>query len=78
MLLDLNNGMKIPQVALGTWKLTSRDQLFEVLDEALKQGINHIDTAEIYENEHIIGEWLGKQKREEILLHQNCGTLGTM
>ena len=68
MFLKLNNDYLIPQLAVGTWKIQDQDTLSEILDEALKLGITHVDTAKCYENEHLIGNWLINQKREDIFL----------
>lgn len=45
----------------------TREQIFAVLDEAVKNGINVIDTSPIYVGgiEHIIGEWL-RSRRDAI------------
>ena len=75
MFLKLNNGNEIPQIAVGTWKLNNKNNIFELCDEALSLGISHIDTATFYENENFIGDWISKQKREDVFittkLHNN-------
>lgn len=49
-------------------------ELEDALDEALKAGYRHIDTAYMYENEHVIGKvlkrWLdsGSIKRDELFV----------
>ena len=51
------NGAKIPAIGLGTWEL--RDRLCaRVVEQALRLGYRHIDTAQIYENEREVGEGL--------------------
>jgi diketogulonate reductase-like aldo/keto reductase len=49
------NGAKIPLVGLGTWELRGR-ACARVVEQALRLGYRHIDTAEIYENERDVGE----------------------
>lgn len=51
----LNNGVKIPKLGLGTWRI--EDSIVgSVVNEALKVGYLHIDTAQAYGNERGIGE----------------------
>lgn len=51
------NGAGIPLVGLGTWELRGRT-CARVVEQALRLGYSHIDTAEIYENERDVGEGL--------------------
>lgn len=48
-------GAKIPAVGLGTWELRGR-ACSRVVEQALRLGYRHIDTAEIYDNEREVGE----------------------
>jgi 2,5-diketo-D-gluconate reductase B len=48
-------GAKIPLVGLGTWELRGR-ACARVVEQALRLGYRHIDTAEIYDNEREVGE----------------------
>jgi diketogulonate reductase-like aldo/keto reductase len=50
------NGAHIPILGLGTWELQGATQ--RVVEQALKLGYRHIDTAQIYENERGVGEGL--------------------
>ena len=68
MLLKLNNGFEIPQMAIGTWQLLDENIVFNILDEALELGITHIDTAEFYKNEHTIGKWLANKNRKNFFV----------
>ncbi|KAI5952721.1 GCY1 [Candida jiufengensis] len=53
----LNNGHKIPAVALGTWRATEKDAAKNSVKTALTEGhYRHIDTAAIYGNEEEVGE----------------------
>jgi diketogulonate reductase-like aldo/keto reductase len=49
------NGAKIPLVGLGTWELRGR-ACARIVEQALRLGYRHIDTAEIYDNEREVGE----------------------
>lgn len=49
------NGALIPAIGLGTWELRGR-VCARIVEQALKLGYRHIDTAQIYENERDVGE----------------------
>ena len=51
----LNNGVKIPKLALGTWFIDD-DKAAEAVRQAIKIGYRHIDTAQAYGNELGVGE----------------------
>ncbi len=51
----MNNGIRIPKVALGTW-LIDDSKVAEAVREAIKIGYRHIDTAQAYGNERGVGE----------------------
>jgi 2,5-diketo-D-gluconate reductase B len=51
------NGARIPLLGLGTWDLRGR-VCARVVEQALRLGYRHIDTAELYENEREVGEGL--------------------
>ena len=57
--IKLNNGIEIPNVGLGTW-LIDDDKVANVIEDAVKIGYRHIDTAEAYENEEGVGEGIKK------------------
>jgi 2,5-diketo-D-gluconate reductase B len=50
-------GARIPLVGLGTWDLRGRT-CARIVEEALRLGYRHIDTAEMYDNEREVGEGL--------------------
>jgi diketogulonate reductase-like aldo/keto reductase len=50
----LNNGIEIPQLGFGVWRVPSDDTQAAVA-EALKVGYRHIDTAKLYDNEDGVG-----------------------
>jgi 2,5-diketo-D-gluconate reductase B len=49
------NGFRIPLVGLGTWALRGRD-CARVVEQAIRIGYRHIDTAQMYANETEVGE----------------------
>ncbi len=51
------NGASIPAIGLGTWELRGRS-CARIVEQALKLGYRHIDTAQVYENEREVGEGL--------------------
>lgn len=51
----LNNGVKMPILAFGTYLIPNEDTTQAVLD-ALDAGYRHIDTARLYGNENEVGE----------------------
>ena len=78
-----SSGLKVSRVCLGsmTWgEQNTQSQANEQLDYALSQGINFVDTAELYSippraatygaTESIIGNWLcaNPQKRKELVI----------
>lgn len=63
------NGAKIPALGLGTWRLSGRN-CARLVQQALRLGYRHIDTAEMYENEREVGEGLRASgiKRDEVFI----------
>jgi diketogulonate reductase-like aldo/keto reductase len=63
------NGAKIPSIGLGTWELRGRT-CARIVEQAIKLGYRHIDTAQIYENEREVGEGVRASgvKRSELFL----------
>jgi 2,5-diketo-D-gluconate reductase B len=60
------NGATIPAVGLGTWELRGR-ACARIVEQALRTGYRHIDTAEAYDNKREVGEGLraaGVTRRE--------------
>jgi 2,5-diketo-D-gluconate reductase B len=51
------SGARIPLIGLGTWDLRGRT-CAKMVDEAMRLGYRHIDTAAMYGNEEAVGEGL--------------------
>ena len=49
------NGASIPAIGLGTWELRGR-ACARIVEQALRLGYRHVDTAQVYENEREVGE----------------------
>lgn len=61
---------EIPKLGLGTWQNTDPEKCVESVRMALDLGYQHIDTAQIYENEQHVGKGIeqSKKDREDIFL----------
>jgi 2,5-diketo-D-gluconate reductase B len=63
-----SHGFKLPIVGLGTWQLTGRD-CSRLVEQAIRLGYRHIDTAQMYGNEAEVGEGvLASGKRAEVMV----------
>jgi 2,5-diketo-D-gluconate reductase B len=62
-------GARIPAIGLGTWDLRGRT-CARIVEQALRLGYRHIDTAEMYENEREVGEGLRSSgvKRHDVFV----------
>lgn len=63
------NGARIPLIGLGTWDLRGRTCV-HMVDQALRLGYRHVDTAEMYGNESEVGEGLlaSNIKRDDVFV----------
>ncbi len=52
----LSNGVKIPCVGFGTWKLLNDDTSVDIIKTAIDCGYRHIDSAFGYHNEEAVGK----------------------
>ncbi len=68
--MEAANGVKIPQIGFGVYKLTKGKDLESAVGEAIKVGYRHFDTAKIYGNEESLGEEIKKSQiaREEFFI----------
>jgi 2,5-diketo-D-gluconate reductase B len=62
-------GAHIPAIGIGTWELRGRT-CTRVVEQALRLGYHHVDTAEMYANEREVGEGLRASgvKRDEVFM----------
>ena len=67
--IPLNTGHPIPQLGLGTYKL-SREDTPRIVEFALSKGCRHIDTAQMYGNESEVGQAIAASgiPREDVFL----------
>ncbi|GEN82713.1 glyoxal reductase [Sporosarcina luteola] len=54
--ITLANGVEMPQLGLGVYKMTNPEETVRAISYALEVGYKAIDTAAIYENEKETGE----------------------
>lgn len=68
--VKLNNGIEMPVIALGTYKVPDGDDVMNEITWALEAGYRSIDTAKIYKNEEGVGKAIKNFsiKREEIFI----------
>ncbi|XP_059497486.1 uncharacterized oxidoreductase YtbE [Stegostoma tigrinum] len=58
--VKLNNGVEMPLLGLGTFKLRGYEAVYRALDSALGHGYRSVDTASVYGNEADIGQALAE------------------
>jgi diketogulonate reductase-like aldo/keto reductase len=63
------NGARIPLVGLGTWDVRGRT-CARIVEQALRLGYRHVDTAQMYDNEREVGEGVRASgvKRSEVFV----------
>jgi diketogulonate reductase-like aldo/keto reductase len=69
-LIELENGQTIPQIGLGLWQVKDEAQFDQAFDAAVTAGYRHFDSAQIYQNEALLGAaWQRQQlKRVDIFI----------
>lgn len=58
MTKTLYNGVRIPRMGLGTFKVEEGESVYQTVRHALSVGYRHIDTAQMYGNEEGVGRAL--------------------
>ena len=62
------HGFQLPIIGLGTWTLQGRD-CTRLVEQAIRIGYRHIDTAQMYDNERAVGEGVrASGKRNEVVV----------
>ena len=54
--ITLANGVEMPRIGYGVFRMKEHDVCVQGVEEALKAGYRAIDTAAIYQNEEAVGE----------------------
>ncbi|WP_409253237.1 aldo/keto reductase [Bacillus sp. SCS-153A] len=52
----LHNGVEIPYVGLGVYKMEDHDEAVKAIETAIELGYRSIDTASFYDNEESVGQ----------------------
>lgn len=70
MTKTLTNGVEMPYLGLGVYKMTDSDETLNAIDTALQLGYRAIDTASFYDNEKEVGEAIRNSSvaREDIFV----------
>lgn len=73
--IKLNNGIEIPRLGLGTYRITSQKEVNRAIHSAFDCGYRLIDTASAYGNEREIGNAIKEYPidREEIFITTKLG-----
>lgn len=68
--VKLNNGIEMPSIGLGVFRLEDNKEAQRVVETALAVGYRHIDTAMYYQNEEAVGKAIKNSgiPREEIFI----------
>jgi hypothetical protein len=67
--VTLNNGVKMPLVAIGTWQYND-STAEQAIKLALPLGFTHIDTAESYKNQVGVGKAIAGVDRKSYFVSQ--------
>ena len=67
---ELKNGVKIPNIGLGTWRMPDSEQCVDMVLTAIDCGYRHIDTAYFYKNEKSVGKAISESgiNRDDIFI----------
>jgi diketogulonate reductase-like aldo/keto reductase len=68
--VELNNGLRMPLVGLGTWK-SNPGEVSAAVFEAIRVGYRHIDAAWVYKNQDEVGEGINKAISEGIVKRED-------
>nr|WP_285879420.1 aldo/keto reductase [Neobacillus mesonae] len=68
--MTLHNGVTMPEHGFGVYKMTDKSELETAVHKALEFGYRSFDTAQMYQNETILGEILhnGPVTRKELFI----------
>jgi methylglyoxal/glyoxal reductase len=66
----LHNGVKMPWIGLGVFKVQEGSEVIEAVKAAIRHGYKSIDTAAIYKNEEGVGQGIKESgvPREELFI----------
>ena len=60
----------MPMLGMGTWQLTDEEVAPAAVADALEMGYRHVDTAQAYDNHHLVGDGIAESAvdREDVFL----------
>lgn len=66
----LDNGIEMPRLGLGVYKMTEPEEAYGAMEKAIQVGYKAIDTASLYNNEEQVGEAVKNAavSREELFI----------
>lgn len=66
----LSNGVEMPMLGLGVYKMTNKEETIAAITHALSTGYRAIDTASLYNNEEEVGQAIKQSQipREELFI----------
>jgi methylglyoxal/glyoxal reductase len=66
----LHNGVKMPWLGLGVYKVKNGDEVINAVKTALEAGYRHVDTAAFYDNEEGVGQAIKESgvPREQVFI----------
>ncbi len=73
------SGLKVSEICLGAWinfgGRIADEETFAVLDAAVEEGINFLDTADVYAGgkaEEVMGRWMKDKDRRTLVIATKC------
>ncbi|MDQ2800479.1 MAG: aldo/keto reductase [Armatimonadota bacterium] len=74
-----SSGLKVSELCLGAWinfgDRIAEEETFAVLDAAVEEGINFLDTADVYAGgraEEVMGRWMKGKDRRTLVIATKC------
>ena len=77
MKTKFSNGVEIPNLGYGVYRVPTKGVTKDCVIKALKAGYRHIDTAQAYGNEEEVGQGVKESglKREEVFVTTKYGSV---
>lgn len=69
--VTLHNGVKMPGLGLGVFKVEEGPELIQAVKAAVKHGYRSIDTAAVYQNEGSVGEAIAELFKESTVARED-------